>query len=46
MSFGTDSWSADENDYVNSACREKRKLIFQEIWKSIRSFGEAGYSGD
>ena len=28
MSLGSDSWSADGNDYVNSACREKRKLIF------------------
>ena len=27
MRLGTNSWSADENDYVNSACREKRKLI-------------------
>ena len=27
MRIGTNSWSADENDYVNSACREKRKLI-------------------
>ena len=24
MCLGTDSWSADENDYVNSACREKK----------------------
>ena len=23
-----DSWIAEENDYVNSAYREKRKLIF------------------
>ena len=27
MSLSTDSLSADENDYVNSACTEKRKLI-------------------
>ena len=27
MSLSTDSLSADENDYVNSACKEKRKLI-------------------
>ena len=31
MRLGTDSWSVDENDYVNSAYREKRKLIFLEI---------------
>ena len=28
MRVGTDCWSADENDYVNSAWREKRKFIF------------------
>ena len=26
-----DSWGAEENDYVNSAYREKRKIIFQEV---------------
>ena len=26
--FGPDSWGAEEIDYVNSAYREKRKLIF------------------
>ena len=25
MSLGTNSSSADENDYVNSACRKKKK---------------------
>ena len=25
MSLSIDSWSADKNDYVNSACREKKK---------------------
>ena len=32
VSLDTDSSSADENDYVNSACREKRKFIFWDIW--------------
>ena len=27
MSLGTDSLSADENGYVNSACREKTKHL-------------------
>ena len=28
LALGPDSWGTEEIHYVNSACREKRKLIF------------------
>ena len=33
--LGTDSSSANENDYVNSGCREKRKLIYLRDMKWV-----------
>ena len=31
MRLGTDCWSAKENDYVNSACREKKNYLLRDM---------------
>ena len=41
MRLNTDSWNADENDDVNSACREKKNPSFKRYDMSKWSFGDA-----
>ena len=39
--LGTDSWSADENDYVNSVCQEKENSASKRYEIGKWSFGDA-----
>ena len=41
MRLGTDSWSADENDYVNWVCRVKKTSSSKRYEMSEWSFGDA-----
>ena len=46
MRLGIDSWSAVENDYVNSACREKRKSYSKRYDKMSSCLAKWSFGDD